>query len=743
MSAIIRPLLRTALAQSIIDDIQTRSSRYYYFLGKTLEWNPVAGTDTSLLPVANYDYELETRNNAITFKQILPTDVALVVPRYDWESGTIYDQYDDSYQETTQTGSGTITCTLSSATVTGSSTYFTSFIKVGDVLKNSSGTTIGTVESIESATSLTLEANAAVAVTSGFYQYVHTVSGHYDEATSLETARYYVMTDTFNVYKCLYNNQGAASTSKPTTTSTGVITTADGYKWKFMYNIPAALRNKFLTTTYMPVTNSLQNQFYSAGEITTVNIVNGGSGYSASPTITCVGDGFLADNPYNITSITITDAGYGYNSAPAIAVSAPTVVSGSETTLALTCTINGSGSITAVTIGTAGYGYEAAPTITVAEPEVGAVTWEELTAYSLSDIVKYDGNYYEVTTAGTTATTPPTHTSGAETDGTAELTYLSTIAVLTPVLTKTEATFTPVVSGGQITDVTITDGGIGYTYANLTVTDGSGTGASLTVNLSTGDINTLQSSVELLAVDGAIHNIVVEETGSGYSGTPTVTITGDGSGATASATLNSAGGIEKITMTTIGSGYTYATVSVGGGGSGCVSRAIISPKGGHGKNAIEELFAKILIFYTTISTDQNQRYTIDNDYRQLGIIKNVTSYGSTTRYRDNLGSACFAVTATINTSNFTEDMSINISGETKEFRIIAVTATGALIQSLGNDTPIIGDIFENDDGDTFTVTAVTSPTVNKYSGQLFYIDNKGAFTPTSEQTVTARTIIQF
>jgi hypothetical protein len=38
---------------------------------------------------------------------------------------------------------------------------------------------------------------------------------------------------------------------------------------------------------------------------------------------------------------------------------------------------------------------------------------------------------------------------------------------------------------------------------------------------------------------------------------------------------------------------------------------------------------------------------------------------------------------------------------------------------------------------------VAPPTIDKYSGDLMYIDNRQAFTPTEQQTVTLRTIIGF
>lgn len=63
---------------------------------------------------------------------------------------------------------GTITCTTSSATVTGVSTDFDNKL-IGTQIFNTSGVLIGTVLSVASTTSLTLTANAAVAVTGGGY----------------------------------------------------------------------------------------------------------------------------------------------------------------------------------------------------------------------------------------------------------------------------------------------------------------------------------------------------------------------------------------------------------------------------------------------------------------------------------------------------------------------------------------------------------------------------------------------
>ena len=75
-------------------------------------------------------------------------------------------------------GTGTITASTSSTTVTGSGTAFTTELAVGSALYNSQDVLIGSVASIASNTSLTLTANSGVAVAAGStFQYVAPING--------------------------------------------------------------------------------------------------------------------------------------------------------------------------------------------------------------------------------------------------------------------------------------------------------------------------------------------------------------------------------------------------------------------------------------------------------------------------------------------------------------------------------------------------------------------------------------
>lgn len=99
---------------------------------------------------------------------------------------------------------------------------------------------------------------------------------------------FYVMNSSRNVYKCIDNNRGAVSTQEPNGTSTSIITTSDGYRWKFMYRITSADTLKFMTTNYIPVQTLTANngssqwsvqQFAANGAIHNIVISANGSGY--------------------------------------------------------------------------------------------------------------------------------------------------------------------------------------------------------------------------------------------------------------------------------------------------------------------------------------------------------------------------------------------------------------------------------------------------------------------------------
>jgi hypothetical protein len=142
-------------------------------------------------------------------------------------------------------------------------------------------------------------------------------------STTLFDATFYVLTAARNVYKCLDNNNNASSTTEPTGTSVNIITTADGYKWKYMYTLSASQQSNFLSTDFMAVsTNSTVSSAAIDGAINIIKIKSAGSG-GTNGTYTSIpirGDGSsgtvtVVVSSGAVASVTITNVGTGYTIA--------------------------------------------------------------------------------------------------------------------------------------------------------------------------------------------------------------------------------------------------------------------------------------------------------------------------------------------------------------------------------------------------------------------------------------------
>ena len=142
-------------------------------------------------------------------------------------------------------------------------------------------------------------------------------------ATNLFDATFYVLSSTFNVYKVLDNNGNAASTVEPTGTSNSILTTGDGYKWKYMYTLSASQQANFLSTDFMGVsTNSTVSSAAVDGAVNIVKIKTAGSG-GANGTHASVpirGDGAsgvasVTVSGGAVTAVTVTTPGTGYTFA--------------------------------------------------------------------------------------------------------------------------------------------------------------------------------------------------------------------------------------------------------------------------------------------------------------------------------------------------------------------------------------------------------------------------------------------
>jgi hypothetical protein len=169
---------------------------------------------------------------------------------------------------------------------------------------------------------------------------------------------FYVKNKFDQVFKCLWNNNGGASTYEPyfepgTFNANQIFQAADDYKWKYMYTISSGLKLKFMDDAWIPVPtgNNIPNptQSYAGyGSIDVINVTDGGSGYDPANsiiTISITGDGkFASANAVVsggiITDITVANTGTNYTYANATIIS--TAGSGA-TAIAPTSPVGGHG----------------------------------------------------------------------------------------------------------------------------------------------------------------------------------------------------------------------------------------------------------------------------------------------------------------------------------------------------------------------------------------------------------------
>jgi len=251
MSAIITNDLRITNGDYFKDNVSD-IPMYIYFGGSSPwedEQNPPDSVDSTKGRISAMD-------DIIGLKRIFGSNIASVLPRYDWKNENVYDEYTD-------------------------------------------------------------EANII-------------------DDKNPETNEYYkffVVTDEFNVYKCISNNNRSKSTVKPRNSPIVSFSTPDGYIWKYMYTIKAEDAFNYMTPNWIPCytiyNNDRSQQWYvqnSAihGTIEHIVVENGGVGHTSSnpPLVTISGNGSGAtavaqvnDFSGEVSKIIVTNFGENYTSA--------------------------------------------------------------------------------------------------------------------------------------------------------------------------------------------------------------------------------------------------------------------------------------------------------------------------------------------------------------------------------------------------------------------------------------------
>lgn len=689
MGAIVKQKLKQAIADAIYSEIESKQARYYYYLGKTIDFGNI-----NEQPNSSVDYESKVRNEMVLLKALTAADMSLVIPRRDWTPNTIFSAYDVSVDEG----------------LTGN-------------------------------------------------------------------PKYCMIIETLNVYKCL-NNGGNTnkSTIPPSTTDLEPQLLADGYVWKFMYNIPKALANKFLTSEFMPVITALRSRFFSNGSIDNITIENGGSGYSQGNTsFTVNGDGIGATiTPVivggQIVNVNITNAGSGYTNA----------------------------SITVYTSDPFGMGAQIA---------VNLSTGDYNSSQAVVEMLSTPGTIDRIVTTSAGSGYPS-----------------NTILTITGDGTGAAATYTLGVNGGLM-NITITNPGINYTNANIVISQSPATGgipAVLYANISPPLGHGRDAVSELFATSimffgnltresyggvkinndyrqyGLIRNprspvygtnisdpisknsyalIPVFSTGTTIQDFPPGTILRDTAATPNKYTVNYVTvGIPKsgITVTsqsgaavtsnmsltstniwaltgTFNTAYTAFPIGIK-----CIDTSnnvylVLSTAAGtmsvYTKTGLPATIADGTVL-TNADTAGPITFTVTGS---TAIIKTFTVENSKKRdlLDSAIGSTCYSVTGIFDLGAWLPDLVINAVGKNKTYLIVSTDTsvtgiTKLLLKPRDAGILAVNDIINiNGTSVTATITSVMGPNIDKNTGEILFIDNRPAFIQTPDQTVSFRTVIEF
>ena len=296
-----------------------------------------------------------------------------------------------------------------------------------------------------------------------------------------------------------------------------------------------------------------------------------------------------------------------------------------------------------------------------------------------------------------------------------------------------------------------------------------------------------------------IKKIYIQNGGFGYSGGlgQEVDIIGDGVGAKAVIDVVD-GVITNAIISSGGSGYTYGMVDLGSINQNSYSNpanliTIIPPSNGHGYDIYKELGADKVLIYARFD-DSTRDYPIDTKFSQIGIVKNPTSFGSTSIFIDNqfssLNSIKFSTTSgtlsvgdkisqsvsggiaygyvasidnDANVVKYFQDRSlylnrttldttdyIGISSGSKVLDFVPTAAAvttdfgfSGVIDSNFTGITINPTGFKNIDlGSNFT-NGLSNPEINKSSGDILYIDNRPTVARNIRQKEDIKIILEF
>ncbi len=326
---------------------------------------------------------------------------------------------------------------------------------------------------------------------------------------------------------------------------------------------------------------------------------------------------------------------------------------------------------------------------------------------------------------------------------------------------------------GELTTIVVTNKGTGYFEKNIRIIDTFVAGCS-TLTLANTDFVaanmyisgagiTVGSYITSVGIVGGQPQLTLSTPTSSSGGgdtaansaqlTTRIYIDGDGTSTVASATLNTVGNVDKITVTTIGTGYSKANVFIYGTGSNAAARAVMDMKYGHALNPAKELVCNsvmICVRMGEIDSTENGKIPANTTFRQYGVLVNPHKYGESSVVSPTNANSVIAQTRTLTlvpggTYSLDEYVYQGESSNTAYAYgfVLSQVSDQIKITNVKGDfvtgVPVVG---ANSSVSRLLVSS-SNPEFEPYSGDILYAENDVKTTRADGQAENIRLIVRF
>lgn len=169
------------------------------------------------------------------------------------------------------------------------------------------------------------------------------------------------------------------------------------------------------------------------------------------------------------------------------------------------------------------------------------------------------------------------------------------------------------------------------------------------------------------------------------------------------------------------------------------------PPGGHGFDNIKELGAYYVGMTIRLEAGEGGDFTTKNDYRKIGLIKNPFLFGTTTIATDATYRQTTRLTLGGVSGTFLTDETIEGATPSDTARVIEYDAANnwLFIQIISGSFSSSDGVTGNTSGASATITGVLNRELERYTGDVLYVEQRALINRDPNQTEVITIILQY